>query len=395
LNLLSAAERLASIDRSAVTFDPGRCLRVLDTGSACVACSDLCPTRAIQVEEQVSFTEDKCTACLACLPACPTGAFSADDAVPALLTCAARLESGSVEVICKQHPDPGKGPAEDQIAVQVRGCLAGLGVGAYLSLAALGMSQISIRIDSCNGCPWADLLDLINVQIELARQILAARGLETRLLVVEAGKTKVERPVWDADNPPLSRRDLFRFASRQGQVALARTMAKDQAPHGQNPSRDRQRMHTALAHFPQESLVEGAPLLESGFADIHVKDSCSACGVCGRACPTGALELEKEENQYRLKFFAWKCVGCDLCLHICAQHSLEVNHQPSFEQVFGQPEIILSSGELVQCQRCNAWFAAGSDQKYCPTCEFRLKNPFGSKLPPGMDISKLAALRKK
>ncbi len=345
--------------------------------------------------EQVSFAADKCAICLACLPACPTSAFSADDVVPALLICAARLESGSVELICKQHPDPGRGPEEDQVAVQVRGCLAGLGVGAYLSLAALGLSQIYIRIDMCGDCPWAGMLDRIKAQIDLARQILAARGLETRCLVVEADSAKVERPLWDADNPPLSRRDLFRFASRQGQVALARSMAKDPAPHGQTPARDRQRMYTALAHFPQESPVEDTSLLESCFADIHVKDDCSACGVCGRACPTGALELEKEENQYRLKFFAWKCVGCDLCLHVCAHHSLEVNHQPSIKQVFGQPEAILRSGELVQCQRCNTWFAAGLDQKYCPTCEFRLKNPFGSKLPPGMDLSKLAALRKK
>ncbi len=394
MNLLSAAERLAALDRSRAAFEQGRCLRAISPRSTCTACSTLCPEGAIELREQVAFTPEKCTACLACLAACPAGAFSADDAVPGLLTCAARIESGSIELVCKQHPGCLKGSSEDQVAVQLRGCLAGLGAGAYLSLAALGMSRIIVRIDNCPDCPWGALQAQIETQIKLACQILAACRKEVLLQTVDASTGEVERPVWDADNPPLSRRDLFRFATRQGQIALARTMSIEQVLHGSAPSRSRQRLHAAIGRLTAENPIKGSSVLEADFAFLTVTDECTACGVCGRACPAGALELEKNENQYRLKFSAWKCTGCDLCLRVCAQNAIQINHQPSMDQVFGLEEVVLRSGELAQCMRCNAWFAAKPGAAYCPACEFRRNNPFGRKLPPGMDASRMVSLRK-
>lgn len=48
MDLITAAERLAVIDRSAVKFDSGRCLYGLDKFSTCAACTNLCPVGAIQ-----------------------------------------------------------------------------------------------------------------------------------------------------------------------------------------------------------------------------------------------------------------------------------------------------------------------------------------------------------
>ncbi len=395
MNLFSAAERLAAIDRSQVTFEQGRCLRSLSAASTCRLCADLCPAGAIQVEEQARFSAEQCRGCLACLPACPTGAFSADDAVPGLLTCAARIENARVELVCKQHPDCRMGLEEDGVALQLRGCLAGLGAGAYLSLAALGLSCISVRVDGCPGCPWGALATQIEGQLDVARQILAAYGKEVLLKTVGADGAKVERPVWDAENPPLSRRDLFRFASRQGQVALARGMAAERAGHGPQPSRDRQRMHAAIAHFTTENPVQNGSLVQSGFACLEVSDECTACGVCERACPSGALELVKDEARYALKYSAWKCSGCEICLQVCAQNALRIDRQPSIQQAFGQDEVELRSGELARCQRCNTWFASKAGEQFCPACEFRRSNPFGSKLPPGMDLAKLRSSGRK
>lgn len=392
MNILSAAERLAAIDRAALRLDADRCLRARypsrsagDVGS-CARCVDLCPTGALALGEAPAsaptFAMDQCAACLACLPACPAGALAAEDAVPAVLECAARTEAAeasAVELLCARHPTPDQGLSSDALGLRLRGCLAGLGVGAYVALAALGARRLVARTEACAQCEWRQLLPAINQQLEQARQLLAGRGFDGT--VVSGGgsaATGVPRPLWEADNPPLSRRDLFRRLSRQSQVAAARAWAAGEAhiPGERGPGRDRRRIIRAIAALPVPTPPAEQPgdlLLDGDFAQLAISDACTACGVCARACPTGALRFEHSpvdgEERFALRLAPAECFGCGACVAVCAPAAIGLARPAAFAQVFCAPEpVTLASGRLARCQRCRALMAARPDQQLCDIC---------------------------
>jgi ferredoxin len=388
MNLVSVAERVAAIERSRVVLNAQRCLHATDRFSACAACQSVCPVAAIEPGRPPTLNAEACTNCLACLPVCPTGAFGADDAVAALLDCAARIETPTLELICQRHPRPAEGLTAVSKAVRVRGCLAGLGVGAYVALAALGVEAVVVRADGCADCAWGTLRGQLERQVTQAQQLLAPWNQAHKLSVcVEPAQAVTPRPVLEADNPPLSRRDLFRMAARRGQVMLARAVNDTGSSTGPHPARERQRVINALAALPARSSPASDALPAGpGCALVAVSAACSACAACARACPTGALVFERvEPDGYRLAFHPQRCNGCEACRRVCAPGAISLNPRPSFEAVFGQPTPqVLSAGALVRCQRCSAWTAAAPGRALCPTCAARRHNPFGARPIPAL-----------
>jgi ferredoxin len=387
MNWLSTAERLAAIYRSAVRYDPQACLCSRNRAAGCEACLGLCPSEAIQPGKPPALDPARCERCLACLPACPYAAYSADDSVLPLLTSAARIESPSLELVCERHPAPEQG-FPDGAAVRVRGCLAGLGAGALLALVSLGFERVRLRTDACPDCSWSGPAARLLDQVRLAGAVLEAYARAGALQAVEAAGELAVRPLWDAHNPPLSRRDLFRMASRQGQIAAARALVQESEAGQPHLGRERWRLNQAVSRLSAAAAPLDVSLAGLGFALLAVSPACTACGVCGRACPTTALELREEAGlreqakQFELVFNPALCTGCGLCRETCAPGVLALDPDPSFLQVFGG-EITLRSGVLVSCERCGARIAARQDSQLCPLCEFRRKNPFGSRLPPG------------
>lgn len=397
MNIFQAAERIAAIDRSQVTLDPQRCLHAQDRFSNCADCFECCPVEAITPGKPPQLDAEACVTCLACLPLCPVGAYSADDAVPALLNCLARLEATRIELVCEVHPDPALGLPESEAAVQVRGCLAGLGATVYLSLAALGVEEISLRAESCADCPVGALSPLVAHQAQEGQRLLETWGLSTRLALVETldPAELSERPSWAASDPPLSRRDLFRLASRQGQIAAARAMLKDYSDHSRTPGRERRRLLAVLPRLPQlpartadvPASPENTP--PNGFGWARLSEDCTACGVCVRACPTSALTLDETELDGQETFALYHdprlCIGCETCMHVCAPEAIAIDRTPALRQVFGcQDAVLLLEGSYRRCKRCKARFFASADQKLCPVCDFRRQNPFGTTLPPAL-----------
>ena len=389
MEFLTVVERLAALDRSAVTYDPERCLHSHDKFNDCEACLGICPVEAIQLDKPPRFDAEACAGCLACLPLCPSGAYNADDSVHDLLNCTTHVESAQIELVCQAHPRAQNGVSEDAVGIRVRGCLAGLGSGTYLALAAMGLEKVTVRLDACSECPWSSLRGQVDVQVETARHLLSAWDKADFVQAVTELETTCERPLWDAQNPPLSRRDLFVMLSRQGQATLARALEKEGAPAGKQAGRGHRRLANAITHLPQPEV--DLSLDGMGFGMLTVSEDCTACGSCARFCPTGAIEFEidKEAGTYSLNFVPQQCIGCQACLHICADSAVSLDSAPALEQVFGSNEALtLRSGELSRCDRCHAYFAGRLDDHLCPNCEFRQKNPFGSRLPKEFQFSK-------
>lgn len=384
MNWLSAAERISAIDRKSVVFSADRCLYSMDKFSSCEACYQVCPVEAITPGKPPVFEAGACKSCLACIPVCPTGVYSAEDAVPALIKCAARMEAQSLELACEAHPHLELGSTGSEVAVRIRGCLAGLGVGGYLNLFATGKQQVSVRLDACEECPWGALQPRILEQIEEAQAFLNAWNQDSQLetILTWDGLEEQERPVWDAENPPLSRRDLFRFASQRGQVLAARAMhANQHAAAERRPSAERIRINHAVRQFPeiQQDIEE-----LGGYALLTVSDDCTACAACERVCPTNAISF----SQYQFKTFTLTyqpdhCIGCGICADVCVPDAITVHPAPSLKEIYGvEGPQNLMEGSLTRCDRCQTVMAKKEGVALCPVCQHRQANPFGGQLPP-------------
>jgi ferredoxin len=139
-----------------------------------------------------------------------------------------------------------------------------------------------------------------------------------------------------------------------------------------------------MGHLP-DFTENTSSLVGMGFAWLSVTEACTACGVCGHACPTGALRFDKNEagSTYTLAFSPRMCIGCEICACVCAPEALSLNHEPTFAQVFAVETVTLQAGDLIRCDRCRTPIAARPGVKLCPLCEYRRTHPFGSGLPPG------------
>jgi formate hydrogenlyase subunit 6/NADH:ubiquinone oxidoreductase subunit I len=232
----------------------------------------------------------------------------------------------------------------------------------------------------------------VEAQVNQAKQILEGWGKAEIITYVTGLDSPVERPLWKASNPPISRRDLFLLAARQGQIAIARSIDNGQPQSGRRPGRDRLRVQGAIAHLPVPVSPESINLDGMGFATLISSEACVACGTCARACPTNALQFKKNENDtaFTLLLSVRNCIGCEMCVHVCTSKTLKVDHSPSFAQAFGEETVILREGGLVKCEQCGVLIAARPDVHLCQFCDYRKTHPFGSMQPPATISSKPA-----
>ncbi|MGZ6347071.1 MAG: 4Fe-4S dicluster domain-containing protein [Anaerolineales bacterium] len=385
MNLFDVADRFASLDRSDVLLDSKRCLHSLFRFSDCKACMEVCPVGAILPGKVPGLDSTKCETCLACLPVCPVGAFAADDAVASLLNAVTHLDGGELELLCEKNQQAELGVSGTSTGIRVRGCLAGLGTGAFLALAAIGLDRIIVRMDACSACKWGSLSGQVYAQINQANQLLEGWGKTGNITFVAGLDSPVDRPLWKSTNPPISRRDLFLFAARQGQIAIARSIENGQPQSSHRPGRNHLRMAGAIKHLPVPVSPENINLSGMGFASVATSEACVACGTCARGCPTNALQFKTNENEtsFTLSLSVRNCIGCGMCVHVCTSKTLTMDRSPSFTRIFGEEMVILREGELVKCEQCGVLIAARPDVHLCQFCDYRRSHPFGSMQVPG------------
>jgi ferredoxin len=400
----------------AITLHPERCLNSRFRAVGCSLCAEGCPAEgAITVANgKPSLDNEACLQCGLCLHRCPTTAFTRPDGwstqlvkTVTTLSWPGKGPDEPVDLVCPLHPAPEVGPAPQ--AVQTRRCLAALSPATLLELSTLGR-EIWLDDTRCAMCPLNKVHRAISHAVVEANswgslvKKAAPIGLRTEQGEAPAGR---QRPVYQADRPPISRRGLLasfqqmgeEFVASEEKVAMVKAgklvPISERLP--QAVPRQRARILALLEKSSIVNTFSGTPqspisnlpisnlqLPISNYqspirslerpnlpiSNIHVNPTrCTACNLCARFCPTGALTFLSDGRSFAIAFQPALCLGqaCHICVLACPERA--VSPQPAAASPALFTKTALATGELTACQRCKQPIAQGPDlPKSCFAC---------------------------
>ncbi|MDQ7843970.1 MAG: 4Fe-4S binding protein [Armatimonadota bacterium] len=278
--------------------------------AGCALCVLACPHQALEATGgEIRLLKLRCTSCAVCVTACPHDAMEFPGFTAAEMDARTRalldplispLQPRAILLSCAGspalpalaggiHPIPASWlPLEVPCAemVPARWLLAFLARGA----AAVGV------VPCPNGCRTGGP-GRIEGRVAFCRQLLARMGeSEPRILTLPAEPAALARVL----RQPLP-------GPGPGDPALPGAFAAGAAAQ--------LLQHLARA-YDAETVAVSHPF--SPFGVLDVRDGCTLCGACAAVCPTGALALQRDEDEILIVDPA-RCVACGQCLPACPE----------------------------------------------------------------------------
>jgi len=311
-----------------VAADPLTCLGT----SRCERCVQACPEDALRIEDgelggPPLVNASGCTACSACLDVCPSGALSLDGHDPGTLACrlgaTLQVDDGqaapALVFACQSAVEPlhhlgERGGLPGWLALELT-CLGGVGSAWYL--AALAAGAPTVQVLPCARCRGG--------------ASLAEAVLFTRRLLEAMGDTNAARRVGVLPESGSRLRRAVRAA--EGLIPMG-SGQPGRIPHDSATATSAQVAAWAVGTLesaltagvehdtgsrPRVVLGPGAPL-----GSVRAAEGCTACGVCARTCPTGALTLASGSAVTELVLDPSACTGCGVCVQTCPENVLDV-----------------------------------------------------------------------
>ena len=354
---------------STLTFDAARCVRSVTTFSTCDACVTICPVETMRIADNglPAFTPSECVDCGGCLGVCPTEALSLEnfDATDFFFDFA---QSDDTLVSCRKNVP----------------CIMALGVEHLLSMAFVKEEPVVLDVGHCRNCPWNEpLYTAILKHVVEVNYLLDAceSGKEVQIRDIAYAEEGQEEKEITGDRRAFLERLSLKGALRakrsfeeavEGASDEVREHSVDLAAVAkirQKELPDRRKiLFTALRRVPKPAKYHTVAEEDISFSSQKYIDmgSCTACQMCYRICPTGALSSDSRNS--KIVFDTMLCIKCRACHDTCEPDAIRL--QPTFElkEFFEPTQRLLASFKVVKCGECGIQFSSVRGEKICPRC---------------------------
>lgn len=391
VTLNEAEQLLDRLSNKSVAIQPAHCVCVRNRHATCTACMDVCPTHALHIEKnQLNYNPDSCIDCGSCANVCPTQALHTT-ALP-LMPYAQMLHEHITEqdehrdmwVCCQKHP-----LANDNLEhLIVVPCLTHLDEAHYL-LAAYYRIDLHVLHPDCTNCQNSTagvvFENTYNSALKLANQNNLNFSCQNHC---ENTRSDTQYPL-NHDRGGYSRRGFFsnmgnslkhlgftiadtalesNFSRPQKQPTLAEALTVAPGVLETFIPKRITLLLNILYDVQNRSIENNNADLQQNkdatdifstrlWGKVSIDETCRACGMCARFCPTGALSYKGEEPKPGILFSADSsklapkgpdhefrcsdCIQCRLCEDICPAKALHVDSHISIADLLNlEPTII-------------------------------------------------------
>ncbi len=346
-----------------ITLDTGRCVRTLSKFGSCEACVNACPTSAIKLDEHLpSLNLATCVGCGGCVGICPTEALQLDDFSPLEFFFSFVQESDNVLSCRKNVP-----------------CISVLHVEYVIALAVL-KKGIVFDMGHCEECDIAATCKAQIVQCaEEANYVLEAMECE-QSVQLEA----VAYDHTDSKTPTSERRDFFKninlknAAQARAQFERNVEIATDEyiqsalsteqiaTMREKTLSDKRKILFTALKRLEKPLQYHVVEALSFTSQKLLEQATCTACQICYRICPTGALSSDARNS--KIDFDPFMCVKCGLCHDVCESDALRLSPSYNIKELFEPSLQRLVNFSVKTCNECATPFVSLHGETLCMRC---------------------------
>lgn len=384
------------IDRLIAALAPGPQVEAARCLAGCTRCVQACPTGALERGSAGAPMLDvgRCTGCGACAAACPTGAITLAEFDLAALRLVLQ-EAPEMVLTCRRQPR--------RKAATVP-CLAGVPAEFLAALALERQQPVAVVTAGCAGCPLGageQVAAAVQAAAALVAGLASAGGGAVVALAAAGPATAPElvvpRPSGEAgpragSGPGLNRRALLRLWGRGLTRAAAAGLPELSDAPGQNLPPVSRYLLRVLPPTPPQAALQ-APAQEpppapapgggepgtaravpaSGLPLAHylAEAGCTACGLCVRRCPTGALQVVREGYTARLEHHLRQCLDCGLCLPACPTNALYRADMVDLQDLQTGLSRLAAQVEASTCRGCGRPFAPTSGEVECSQCQSR------------------------
>ena len=348
-----------------LNLSAGSCVRSLSVDSECNHCEVVCPTNAIAMgaSNLPSINFATCVSCGACGAVCPTEALSLDEFNPTNFFFDFVEEKENLLSCRKNVP-----------------CISALSVEHIISLAVL-KKELVFDMGYCEGCDIASTCH---------KQILKNHEEATYLLEAMENEAviKLENVCYVSEETSGSNRRDFLNAASLKTVAKVKKSFEDEVQKASDELVEHTLEKTDIALLRKKSIPDKRKLFFTAIkrvekpSQFHIVDAtevtftsqkimneeaCTACQMCYRVCPTGALTSDLKNS--KIDFDPFLCIKCHICHDVCEPEALTLSTSYNVKEFFEPRVQNLATFNVRRCGECDMIFSTNSSDKLCYRCK--------------------------